>query len=85
MYHRPPIYAVSHIVTGLLAVWYPIIGILAIVYQLGQFALNIRVFPIQGTYRRGNSVKHTAVKLAEIGLGYILGLGLYSYQVSEKN
>jgi hypothetical protein len=59
---------------GFLAVWFPIVGILALTYQLGQLAFNVRVFPVEGKVLEGNSVKHTALKIAEIGLGYGLGL-----------
>jgi hypothetical protein len=64
---------------GFAAVWYPIIGILAITYQLLQFAFNVRTFPVEGRIEKGNSVAHTGLKLAEMALGYSLGLGLKPY------
>ncbi len=73
LYERPPHYAISHILFGLIAVWVPIIGILAVTYQLLQFAFNVRTFPVEGRIEKGNSVAHTGLKLAEMGLGYSLG------------
>lgn len=74
LYPRPHYYALSHIIFGFAAAWYPIVGILALAYQLGQLALNIRVFPVEGKVLEGNSIKHTALKIGEIGLGYLIGL-----------
>ncbi len=73
LYERPRHYAVSHVLLGFLAAWVPIIGILAVVYQLGQLGFNVRVFPVEGKILSGNSVEHTGLKLAEMLLGYILG------------
>lgn len=73
LYERPPHYAVSHILLGLVAVWVPLIGILAVAYQLFQFTFNVRTFPVEGRIEKGNSVAHTGLKLAEMGLGYLLG------------
>ena len=76
LYERPPMYAVSHLLFGFLAGWYPLVGFLALMYQLGQLIYNVRIFPVEGTIRPGNSVMHTAVKLGEMGIGYILGLAV---------
>lgn len=72
-YYKPWYYTVSHVGIGILASRIPIVGILAIIYQVGQLAFNIRVFPVEGTIKPGNSVKHTVKKLAEIGIGYAIG------------
>ncbi len=73
LYERPRHYAVIHVLSGFLAAWVPVIGILALVYQLGQLLFNVRVFPIEGKILPGNSVQHTGLKLAEMVLGYIIG------------
>lgn len=73
LYGRPRHYAVSHILIGLFAAWFPIIGLLALIYQLGQWYYNVRVFPVEGKIEPGNSGKHTALKIGEMGLGYFIG------------
>jgi hypothetical protein len=73
LYERPRHYAVSHVLAGFLAAWVPVIGLLAVAYQLGQFAFNVRVFPVEGKILPGNSVEHTGLKLAEMLLGYVIG------------
>lgn len=74
LYERPRHYAISHIFFGFIAVLYPIIGILALVYQLGQLYFNVRVFPVEGRILPGNSVKHTGLKLFEMAIGYLIGI-----------
>ena len=74
IYERPPYYALSHLMFGFLAVWYPLIGFLALMYQLGQYIYNVRVFPVEGKILPGNSLQHTAVKLGEMAVGYVIGL-----------
>jgi hypothetical protein len=73
LYERPRYYAASHLLFGYLAVWYPLVGILALVYQLGQFAFNVRVFPVEGRIEPGNSLEHTGLKLFEMAVGYLAG------------
>lgn len=79
LYDRPGFYAITHIVIGFIAVWYPIVGILGITYQLMQFFLNIRTFPREFMIKKGNSWQHTSLKLAEMALGYIIGLFVYKF------
>jgi hypothetical protein len=73
LYDRPPHYALSHILFGFAAAWVPIIGILAVAYQLLQYVFNVRTFPVEWRIEKGNSVAHTGLKLAEMGLGYAIG------------
>lgn len=73
LYERPPHYAWSHILFGFVAVWFPMIGILAISYQLLQLAFHVRTFPIEWRIEKGNSVAHTGLKLAEMSVGYLIG------------
>ncbi len=73
IYYKPWYYTFSHVLTGFAAVWYPAIGIIALIYQIGQYLLDIRVFPVEMTIRTGNSLQHTGLKLSEITLGYSIG------------
>lgn len=72
-FYKPPHYILIHVLIGFIAVWYSWIGVLAVAYQLGQLIFNVRVFPIEGKILAGNSIKHTACKLGEIAIGYLLG------------
>jgi hypothetical protein len=73
IYERPSYYAVVHGMIGFASVWIPLIGILALVYQLGQYVFNVRVFFIEGDIRPGNSWEHTGVKLGEMTVGFCVG------------
>lgn len=59
---------------GFVAAWIPLVGILAVAYQVLQFAFNVRVFPVEGHILPGNTWQHTGLKLAEMALGYVVGL-----------
>ena len=85
VYERPPLYAISHLAFGFTAVWYPLIGFLALMYQIGQLVYNVRVFPMEGKILPGNSVSHTAVKLGEMAIGYVLGLFTKQWLHARKN
>lgn len=74
LYDRQPIYAVTHYLTGFLAFYYPIIGILALLYQFGQYAFNVRFFLFELKFKKGNSLAHTGLKLLEMLIGYILAI-----------
>lgn len=41
--------------------------------------MNVRFFPIELKIKKGNSFDHTAVKLLEIGAGYLLGILIKKY------
>jgi hypothetical protein len=75
VYYKDPIYTVSHIAFGFAAAYIPSI-VLAwfIIWQIGQLALNVRVFICTLTYERGNSRQHTAKKFAEFIIGFALGI-----------
>lgn len=77
----PKHYILLHFITGVLAAYYPIIGILAIIYQLGQYYYGVRVFPIEGKIIKGNSARVTSSKITQIGIGYIIGT---LYQMRRK-
>ena len=73
IYQKPFHYSLIHIVAGVTGYYYPMILWFALGYQLIQLVFNVRFFLIEGKIAHGNSVEHTLVKVAEIGLGYILG------------
>ncbi len=82
LYERAPYYFIIHILLGFVAVWIPLVGGLAVAYQLTQYILDIRFFPVEFKVAKGNNIMHTGVKLGEMVLGYILGS--YVKRVSKK-
>jgi hypothetical protein len=77
LYEKPRIYILIHFLIGLVAVWAPILGLLALTWQLGQYAANIRIFAIEGKIESGNSAEHTGLKLIELGIGYCIGVCIW--------
>ena len=82
LFERPPIYAVTHILIGFFGAWYPIILLLALVYQLFQYFFNIRFFLFEFAVKSGNSIKHTSLKIVEMFIGYFIGISLCSVKSS---
>ena len=74
MFKRHPIYLVTHIILGFIGYFYPKVLYATLGYQFIQYALGIRFFLFEGTIKSGNALNHTAMKLAEVGFGYILAL-----------
>ena len=66
------VYTVAHIIGGFLFGNDANITKLFIAYQLGQLALGIRAYPIEGRIEEGNSIKHTVDKIGEYQLGATL-------------
>jgi hypothetical protein len=58
---------------GFSAIWFPTIGILALLWQLGQYITKVRIFTVEMKIEKGNSVEHTLIKLGEIITGYVVG------------
>lgn len=79
LYQRAPYYLIIHFLLGFVSPWYPMIGLIALVYQVGQYAFNVRVFPVEGTIKPGNSLEHTSLKILEMLIGYLCGNLLKSY------
>jgi hypothetical protein len=73
MFKRHPIYLLSHILLGFFGYFYPEVLYATLGYQVIQYCLDVRVFVFEGVVKSGNTLEHTAVKLVEVGLGYILG------------
>lgn len=79
LYDRPWGYAAFHVAIGFVAAWIPWMGVLAVLYQLGQWSLDLRVFAWEGEIRAGNSWQHTGMKLGEMFAGYGIGTALQTY------
>ncbi len=73
IYDRPIYYALIHITIGMVAAWFPPLFPLFLIYQLVQLLLNKRFFLFEGEIRNGNSVPHTALKIAEVCVGFLIG------------
>jgi len=58
---------------GFSAVWFPTIGILALLWQLGQYTTKVRIFTLEMKVEKGNSAEHTLIKLGEIIAGFVIG------------
>jgi hypothetical protein len=78
IFKRPYIYLITHIVLGFIGYYYPIVLYSTIGYQAFQYLMNFRFFLFERTIKSGNSLEHTGLKLAEIGLGYLLAV-LYAH------
>jgi len=63
--------------------FYPQVLYVTLGYQFVQYATNTRFFLFEGAIKSGNSLNHTAIKLAEVGLGYILAM-LYKCALHQK-
>jgi hypothetical protein len=83
IFQRHPIYLVTHVILGVIGYFYPKVLYLTIGYQFAQYFLNIRFFLFEGAIKSGNSLQHTAIKLIEVGVGYILAM-LYKCALHQK-
>ena len=72
---------VTHLLLGFMGYFYPNVLYVTIGYQFAQYACNTRFFLFEMKFRSGNSLEHTALKLAEVGLGYGLAM---SYKALSK-
>ena len=80
LYERAPYYFLIHLLIGFVAVWIPLVGGLGVAYQLTQYILDIRFFPVELQVKQGNNFAHTGVKLAEMALGYAAGYLVKKYK-----
>ena len=64
------IYTFTHVLAGVVSVWYPFLGILFLAYQLLQLAFNKRFFLFTMEFKEENNPRHTAMKVAEFGTGF---------------
>lgn len=72
MFHRHPIYFLTHLILGFIGYFYPEVLYSTIGYQLAQYIFNVRLFIFEMSVKQGNSVEHTAIKLAEVAGGYLI-------------
>lgn len=75
----PVIYSVIHFSSGFIGYFYPIVLALGVGWHIMQYALNIRMYIFQLTYKRGTSLEHTAVKLLEVLGGFLLAFVLMTF------
>jgi hypothetical protein len=71
IWYKDPIYVILHVLSGALAYFYPILLVPIVGYHALQYVMGVRFFGFQGEIRPGNSLEHTAVKLLEVGAGYL--------------
>lgn len=74
LYQKPFHYTLSHLIIGFISAWIPIIGLLALLYQIGQLVFDVRVFPLEWKIQHGNSIEYTMLKISEMAIGYSIGL-----------
>ena len=72
IWDKPPIYTLIHVATGIVGYFFPSILVASVLYHFLQYFLDVRFFALEGTYEDGNSLEHTALKLGEMMVGYIL-------------
>ena len=75
----PPKYILSHVCFGTLASLLSkklqkIVIILFLCYQIWQFLINKRYFPLEFRFEEGNTIEHTLNKIGQFCLGYCIGL-----------
>jgi len=75
----PVIYSTIHFSSGVIGYFYPIILALSVGWHIMQYVLNIRIYLFQLTYRKGNSLEHTSVKLLEVLGGFLLAFVLMTF------
>ena len=72
MFKRHPVYRIIHLILGFVGYFYPKVLYGTIGYQVLQYVLGIRFFLFEGAIKSGNTIEHTAIKLGEIGAGWLL-------------
>ncbi len=73
VWEKPAFYTVTHLLLGYIGYFYFYVLAATVAYQLVQLAMNKRFFILEMKLGDGNSVEHTALKLAEVFLGYCAG------------
>lgn len=78
IWHKDPFYVVLHVLSGVACYFIPAIIPAVVGYHILQYSLGVRFFGLEGKIRNGNSVEHTALKLAEVLAGYLLAKVVYT-------
>jgi hypothetical protein len=73
VWEKPAFYTVTHLLLGYFGYFYFYILAATVAYQLAQLAMNKRFFILEMKLVHGNSAEHTALKLAEVFVGYCAG------------
>jgi hypothetical protein len=80
LWYKPPFYTASHIASGVLSYYFPIVFPFVVMYHAVQYILNIRFFILEKAIRHGNSLSHTILKLAETLLGLLIASAIYLWR-----
>lgn len=76
-YEKPIYYTIIHILIGVIAYYYHIVGILYVMYQCTQLYLNKRFFLFQWKIEDGNTLVHTLIKIGEFVIGWLCAYGYH--------
>jgi hypothetical protein len=80
----PLLYVVVHIAIGFAAYYSNPVLVVFLVYQVLQYAFNVRVFAFEGVIRPGNSLEHTLIKLGQTAVGYLFAFAFAFARDSKK-
>ena len=80
---RDNIYMISHLVIGIIGYFSPALLIAFIAYQFIQYIFDFRFFLFEMTIKKHNSLEHTAYKLMEAFLGYIMTMIYVKYGIVQ--
>ena len=80
LWYKPPFYTASHIASGVLSYYFPVIFPIVIIYHVLQYFLDIRFFILEKAIRHGNSLSHTILKLAETLLGLLIASAIHLWR-----
>ena len=84
VYKKPFYYCLIHVVAGIIAFYYPIFGVVFLLYQLSQYFLNVRYFMFEWKIKDGNSLAHTSVKIGEFCVGLLIGYVVHRVYERKK-
>ena len=74
MFKRHPVYLITHLILGFIGYFYPKVLYGTIGYQVLQYGMGVRFFLFEGAIKSGNTIEHTAMKLGEVAIGYVLAM-----------
>lgn len=73
----PPLYMAIHVISGMIAYYFPVLIVLMVGYQLLQLVLNCRFFLFSWEIKKGNSAPYTFYKILQYIVGYA---AVFSYE-----
>jgi len=79
IWYKPPLYTVSHIASGVLSFFIPVVFPFIAAYHLIQYWLDVRFFMREKEIRQGNSIAHTGLKFFEVLLGLLIAYAIYTW------